>query len=554
VLLKKQDNRFLPAAMKSKKTLEIMVRLIVSGWLFFALFTLNSHGWSSFLTDFKIFNGDAHAADISSTGKYRSLDDLKEKRFAVFTGTVYDGFVTKTYPQAHVLRFETTPDMILALKSGKADVMLIDLLSAQIIMKRNPELGILATDFLNTPCGVGFSRNEPDLRSRFNNYLVKIRSNGLYNEIYNRWFTEDTDNVKMPDIPVCAAGKRYIMGVAVDDLPYIAFINGNYVGFDIELMKRFAMDQNIRLDIMTMEFSALVPALASGKVSLITDGIAITEERSRLVDFSIPYVQSRTAAIVLKSNMPSESGGATAAPTRTVSGASGLFCSIRESFYRNIVVEDRWKIILDGLKVTFIISALSSILGTLLGALICSMRMSAHAVLNLPARIYISIMRGTPVLVVLMLIFYVVFASVEIDPVLVAVIAFGLNFAAYVSEIFRAGIQSIDRGQSEAGIAIGFTRFKTFMFIILPQTIQRILPVYKGEFISLVKMTSIVGYIAVQDLAKASDIIRSRTFDAFFPLVMVAVLYFAISWTLLFTLEYLEHKTDPKFKRKHQKA
>ncbi|MEI7482848.1 MAG: ABC transporter permease subunit, partial [Elusimicrobiota bacterium] len=102
----------------------------------------------------------------------------------------------------------------------------------------------------------------------------------------------------------------------------------------------------------------------------------------------------------------------------------------------------------------------------------------------------------------------------------------------------------------EAGIAMGFTKTGTFLHIVLPQMARRILPVYKGEFISLVKNTSIVGYIAVQDLTKASDIIRSRTFDAFFPLVMVAFLYFSISWFLLQSLEYLERVTDPKFKRK----
>jgi len=125
-----------------------------------------------------------------------------------------------------------------------------------------------------------------------------------------------------------------------------------------------------------------------------------------------------------------------------------------------------------------------------------------------------------------------------------------MNFGAYVSEIFRSGIEGIAKGQTEAGIAMGFNRFQTFVFIVLPQTVQRILPVYKGEFISLVKMTSIVGYIAVQDLTKASDIIRSRTFDAFFPLVMVAILYFVIAWVLMQSLEYLERITDSKHRRR----
>jgi polar amino acid transport system substrate-binding protein len=178
------------------------------------------------------------------------------------------------------------------------------------------------------------------------------------------------------------------------------------------------------------------------------------------------------------------------------------------------------------------------------------MRMSPNLILRQLAKTYISLLRGTPVLVLLMLIFYVVFASIAIDPVLVAVFAFGLNFAAYVSEMFRTGIESIDRGQTEAGVAMGFSRIGTFRHIVLPQALQRILPVYKGEFISMVKMTSIVGYVAVQDLTKASDIIRSRTFDAFFPLIVVAVMYFLISWVLIQALEYLERRTDPMTRRR----
>ena len=148
-----------------------------------------------------------------------------------------------------------------------------------------------------------------------------------------------------------------------------------------------------------------------------------------------------------------------------------------------------------------------------------------------------------------MIIFYIIFASVNINPVLVAVIAFGINFGAYVSEMFRTSIQSIDKGQSEAGIASGFTKVQTFVHIVMPQALRQVLPVYKGEFISLVKMTSIVGYVAVQDLTKASDIIRSRTFDAFFPLIMAAVIYLLIAWLLTWALGRVEISVDPKRKR-----
>jgi polar amino acid transport system substrate-binding protein len=195
-------------------------------------------------------------------------------------------------------------------------------------------------------------------------------------------------------------------------------------------------------------------------------------------------------------------------------------------------------------------SVLSTIFGTLLGALVCFMRMSPRSLFRNLASAYISLLRGMPVLVLLMLIYYVAFASVNINPLIVAMIAFGMNFGAYVSEIFRSGIESVDRGQTEAGIAMGFSKFRTFQYVVLPQATRRVLPVYRGEFISLVKTTSIVGYIGVQDLTKASDIIRSRTFDAFFPLVMVAVIYFFATWLLGLVLDYIGRRTDPKYRRK----
>jgi polar amino acid transport system substrate-binding protein len=225
-----------------------------------------------------------------------------------------------------------------------------------------------------------------------------------------------------------------------------------------------------------------------------------------------------------------------------------FFKSVSDSFYNNIIVENRYLLIVDGIKTTGVISVLAIMLGTLLGALICFMRMSRQKLVQGFAKVYISIVRGIPVLVLLMLIFYVVFAKVNVNPVLAAVLAFGVNFAAYVSEMFRTSIESIDKGQTEAGIAGGFTKAQTFIYIVMPQAIRRVLPVYKGELITLVKMTSIVGYIAVQDLTKASDIIRSRTFDAFFPLIMAAVIYLALAWLLAWALGRIEISVDPKRK------
>ena len=249
-------------------------------------------------------------------------------------------------------------------------------------------------------------------------------------------------------------------------------------------------------------------------------------------------------------------GGGSQPPARVVPAVNpappkaSLLERAGDSFRQNLIAEGRWRLILNGLLCTVVISVLATVLGTLIGALTCRMRMSRHSLPEAVAATYISIVRGTPVLVLLMLTYYVVFASVNIHPVIVAVIAFGLNFGAYVAEIFRTGIEGVDRGQAEAGTALGFSRVQVFLHIILPQAARRILPVYRGEFISMFKATSVVGYIGVEDLTKASDIIRSRTFDAFFPLIMVAVIYFGATWVLGLALDHLERRTDPMARRK----
>jgi len=215
-----------------------------------------------------------------------------------------------------------------------------------------------------------------------------------------------------------------------------------------------------------------------------------------------------------------------------LTGCSGSKWSISESFYNNLIEEDRYRMILDGLQVTLIITFCAAILGTLLGGLVCWMRMSRRHWLQKVAKVYIDIMRGTPVLVLLMLMYYVVLAPMKATGIVVAVITFAMNLAAYVSEMLRTGIQGIDRGQTEAGLALGYTRRQTFFRIVMPQVIKSVMPVYQGEVISLLKGTSVVGYIAVADMTRASDLIRSRTFDAFFPLIFSAIIYFIMAWLI----------------------
>ena len=198
--------------------------------------------------------------------------------------------------------------------------------------------------------------------------------------------------------------------------------------------------------------------------------------------------------------------------------------------------------LLQGLGVTLAITLAAIVIGTILGIIFSLMKISKNVVLRGIAATYINVIRGTPMVVQLLLTYFVVFASVDINKILVAIIAFGINSGAYVAEIFRAGIQSVDRGQMEAGRSLGLGYWPTMFSIILPQAFKNILPTYTSEFIVLLKETSIVGYIALVDLTKAADIIRSATYDAFFPLITIAVVYLAMTLTLAKLFGMLERR------------
>lgn len=204
--------------------------------------------------------------------------------------------------------------------------------------------------------------------------------------------------------------------------------------------------------------------------------------------------------------------------------------NFRERFILNFITDNRWNYIWSGLLTTLQITFFAVLLGITIGFLIAIIR-STHdktgkmKIPNMICNIYITVIRGTPVVVQLMIIYYVVFASVDINKVIVAILAFGMNSGAYVAEIFRSGIMSIDNGQFEAGRSLGFNYRQTMIYIIMPQAFKNVLPALGNEFIVLLKETSVSGYIAMQDLTKGGDIIRSRTYDAFMPLFAVAIIY-----------------------------
>lgn len=221
--------------------------------------------------------------------------------------------------------------------------------------------------------------------------------------------------------------------------------------------------------------------------------------------------------------------------------------TFQERFNDNFIQDDRWKYIWEGLTVTLRVTLFAVILGIVIGFLIAIIRSTYDKtgkmkVLNFVCSVYLTVIRGTPVVVQLLIIYFVIFGSVDINKIVVAIMAFGINSGAYVAEIFRSGIMSIDNGQFEAGRSLGFNYTQTMLYIIMPQAFKNVLPALGNEFIVLLKETSVAGYIAIQDLTKGADIIRSRTYSAFMPLMAAAVIYLVMVMIFTYFVQRLERR------------
>ena len=462
-----------------------------------------------------------------------AVKDLMGKKLGVPQGTVQDIYLMEKHPQLELQRHNFEADMMLALEKGICDAAIMDDVICYALARKKPNILLFEDPSLpKNFMGMAFNHTDKgkELCRQFNEFLSGLRESGELEEICNKWIV-NTETAQMPKLNIPTVGEPIIVGMEPCTEPIVFMRGEEIVGMDAELIYRFAEKIGRPVEIKNIDYYGLLTAVAAGQVDIASSGFLITAERADSVLFSDPYYTSISVIATRKdSRMDKE-------PSAVTKAAQGIIGGITDSFYRNIIAEKRYMLIWDGLKATFAIAFFSTLFGTMVGAVVCYLRMSRSRFWQWFARVYIDIMRGTPILILLMLMYYVAFAGTQVEALYVAIITFSLNFGAYVSEMFRSSITSIDRGQSEAGIAMGFSPFHSFYYIVLPQAIKRVLPVYKGEVISLIKNTSVVGYIAIADLTKMTDIIRARTFDPFFPLLMVAILYFLIAWLFTFVLD-----------------
>lgn len=469
------------------------------------------------------------------------MEDLKDAKIGVITGTPEDFTVSAMYKPEQIYRFST--DFLLPIKQRKVDAFVDESISIPGVNVECPEMKYFEFEGGEvSDIAFAVSSEQVELHKQLSHFIDSLRECHAIDSLKARWETKAGATGKLTCYRSKANGKPIVASVPADTQPYNFIVNNQCSGLEIELLEMFAESIGRTMKYSITDYNSVPVDVSMNRADIGAGLLSVTEEHGKKLLFTTPYTVATPTVFYLPEEYFEQNAGMASLTTN-------LWNDIKSVFHSNLIAEDRYMLIVNGLYVTAIISILSILLGTLLGSLLCFMKMNRRKWMRLFADAYISIIRGTPILVLLLLMYYVVFSATSLDAILVASITFGINMAAYVCEILRTGIESIDKGQTEAGLTLGFSKTKTFLLIVMPQAISRAMPVYINEVVNIILETSIVGYIAVVDMTKATDVIRSRTFDAFFPLIVTAVLYFFLAWmaTKLITL-IVKYAKMPSFK------
>ncbi len=489
--------------------------------------------------------GETHVSRISTDKPiYTSFEELRGKTIGSLNGampSMVDAAI-KNYDLT-VEYYNSFADTFLALKTGKVDAVYADEPIILYYMCTDDE--ITAIDKYDCRCGYGYllPRNEDGavLRNKINSYLDELKKSGELEELQQKWFycSDYWDTVidykSLPD-----TNGTIKVGVYPQSPPYTIYINNYVTGYEMEILYGFCKKMGYKPDISIIDSAAITSSLGT-RVDMVFGGICILDERKESAYFSDSIYDAGVVFGVLKDGVEIHS-----------EYKDSIVTSVKNSFMKTFIREDRYKLFTGGLFVTLAITIVSTIVGGCLGLVFYEIRHRKKRAGTLIINAIERFMENTPMVVILMVLYYCVFKKVAIDGIFVAMIGFSVYFAGTVDSLLKVGVSAVGLGQYEAAIALGFTSNQAYRKVILPQAVFHIMPRIKSQVIGLFKGTAIVGYIAVQDLTRVSDMVRSRTYEAFFPLVATAVIYYlcALLIALIFSklLEYMEPKNRPRKK------
>ncbi len=477
----------------------------------------------------------------AESGEFTSLKELANKRIGVQTGSTFDAITLRSLPQVEISYYNTYADLTEALGSNKIDGFPGDEPVIRLIAAEHDTIAVIDESMEDFEYGAVFRKNQSgsELKGQFDTWLKGVKTSGELERLTSKWVDGPEEQKTAFDYQSLPSPNGTLILVTEGLYPPMNYYRENeVVGLEIELAARFCQDRGYGLRVDVTNFDGILPAIQAGKADFSMSGITITDERAQSVNFSEPYYKGGTVMAVRKASYVA----AMANGEQTTSVWDGVV----QSFDKTFLNESRWKMFVEGVGTTLAITLASILLGTHLGFFLFLLCRKGGRITNAISGFCMWLLQGMPMVVLLLILYYVVFGKVYVSGIVVSIIGFTLTFGTSVFGMLKMGVGAVDDGQREAARAMGYSDRQTFFRIILPQAIPHVMPSYKSAIVDLIKATSIVGYIAVQDLTKMGDIVRSRTYEAFFPLIAVTIIYFLLEGIVNFLAGRVERISNPK--------
>ncbi|MCR5203202.1 MAG: transporter substrate-binding domain-containing protein [Lachnospiraceae bacterium] len=476
--------------------------------------------------------------DDTITPEYSSFKELQGKNFGILTGAPFDELVSKHIKGAKFSYYDSFADILLALKAGKIDAAVNNSAVALYQSNTDEDLALMEVPLQEMYFGIAFNKGDKEAE-KWKKALDEVGEEEI-EKLWKIWLGTDDSKKKIPkqDWP----GKNGTVKVAqLDNLEPMSYRgdNGELQGFDPAVLLTLAKHLDVKVEFEGMELSALLPYVASGKADFAMGSMLINADRLETMDM-VPY-HSGNLQLVVRSK-------AAGKKMESEKGFKGAISKFKASFKRTFIKDNRYKLLTNGLLATCIIAVFSGIFGLIFGFILVYLARLNNVIINGIIRVLEEILVGLPAAVILLVLYYVIFGRVTISAIIVAVIGFMLMFGVKTYSVVKSAILAVDKGQMEAALSLGYTETKAFTKIILPQAKKIFFPLLKGQFVVLIKDTSIVGFITVIDLTRAGDLIRSRTMEAFFPLITVAVFYFILIKLLSWLITFIDKKISARVK------
>ena len=484
-------------------------------------------------------DGEDEGEKMEPKNGITKISDLNGKTIGVQTGVLYEDEIKDEIENETWLYYKMPNDMIAALEANKIDAYLIEEVGFYAQHYEHPELMRLEEKAGQSEFAVIIGNNEKQdtLYKQMQEFIAEGKKSGWLDKLYDYWVKNWNPNTCKIEIKPMTTGENGTVIIAIEGgYEPFSFETANGVsGYDVEFMMNFCAKYGYQWDFWTMEFDSIAPGAISGKYDFGMN-IVVDEERAEdsvLTDWY--YVCD--LVFVVEGEYESE---------------MGFFERMAYNFNKTFIREDRWKLFAEGMGRTMLITVLSIVLGTLLGFAAYMACRHGNKIANGITGVINWLIEGIPTVVFLMILAFIVFGKSTLSATWISIIGFTFTFGCGMFEMLKVGFGAIHKGQFEAATAMGYSDTQSFFRILLPQAAQHFLPIYKSNVVSLIKETSVVGYIAVRDLTKMGDLVRSRTYVAFFGLIAVAILYFVMEAVLVFIVKRVQIKIDPRRRSKEK--